>query len=69
MALLELATAPDMNCSSLAICLDRSLTATQIQGMVRDLAWVGFKPVTLDQWTNGRKNVISSEWLFLAMEV
>ncbi|KAI9882801.1 MAG: Histidine biosynthesis bifunctional protein hisB [Watsoniomyces obsoletus] len=70
MALLELATHPDLNCSSLAICLDRSMTTEQVQGMVRDLAWVGFKPVTLDQWTSGgNKNVISSEWLFLAMEV
>jgi len=69
MALLELASAPGIVCSQLVVCLSRDdIASTDSATLLRDLGWVGFEPLTLDQWA-GQTNVTSTEWLLLGMEV
>ena len=71
MAMIELASSVDLfSCSTLIICLDRQLTPSQLRSLVRDLGWVGFRVITLDRWACcTTKDVISSRWLFLSMEL
>lgn len=68
MALIELASSPHLGCSTLIVCVDRDLSPSQTQGLVRDLGWVGFTAITLKDWTNGTE-IFSPRWLFLALEV
>jgi len=67
MALLELCNIPEIDCSSLVICVDRNLAPEETKGLLRDLGWVGFEPLTLDEWTS-KTNVISQRWMLLGME-
>jgi len=61
MALIELAT-ECFNCDWLVICLERN--AAGLQGLVRDLGWVGFELVTLAHWmqieSNNRRSSTST---------
>jgi len=67
MAILELCETQGIQCSNLVVCVDRQLDATDRNGLMRDLGWVGFEPVTLDEWSAGTRQ-ISKRWLFLSME-
>ncbi len=69
MAIIELASSQHFDCSSLVFCLDRLLAPPQIKSLVRDLGWVGFNPVTLNEWLGGSRDIASPRWLFLAMEL
>jgi len=68
LALIELASSAAFDCSRLVICLDRSNDPVELNGLMRDLRWVGFELVTLAPWTD-RQEVTSEEWLFLGMEI
>ncbi|KAI9751760.1 MAG: hypothetical protein M1815_000947 [Lichina confinis] len=68
MALIELASSPHFGCSSLIVCVDRVLSPSQTQSLVRDLGWVGFSAITLKDWSNGME-MVSPRWLFLTLEV
>ena len=67
MALLELCTVEEVDCSKLIVCVDRTLQAEDSKGLLRDLGWVGFEPITLDEWTEGPA-LVSERWLLLSME-
>ncbi|KAI9848409.1 MAG: hypothetical protein M1837_000204 [Sclerophora amabilis] len=45
-----------------------SIASAQLKSLMRDLGWVGFHLVGLDDWAHAA-DVISPEWLFLGMEV
>lgn len=68
MALLELATNEEVDCSELVICVDRTADAEDFEDVTRDLGWVGFEMMMLDSWCDGKTRV-SDRWLFLGMEV
>ncbi|KAI9762535.1 MAG: hypothetical protein M4579_000338 [Chaenotheca gracillima] len=68
MALIELATTAEISCPRVVICLDRSLGATQLRSLMRDLGWVGFQLTGLDEWVK-EPDILSQEWVFLGMEV
>jgi len=67
MALLELCNVADFDCSRLLVCLDRRLHPEDLKGLMRDLGWVGFEPVTLNDWTQD-KEIVSDCWVFLNMD-
>ena len=68
MALIELANHPDLACSELVVCLDRSINSTDMNGLTRDLGWVGFELTTLAPWNGGVEDT-SKGWLMLSMEI
>jgi hypothetical protein len=68
MALLELASSDDFECSQLVICLDRTAEEEEAQDVARDLKWTGAELMLLDDWA-GEKNCLSDWWLFLSMDV
>ena len=68
MALIELADSAGLGCSQLVVCLSRLADAAELNGLMRDLRWVGFGLVTLAAWTQ-RPEMTSEEWLFLGMDV
>ncbi|KIW05442.1 uncharacterized protein PV09_03331 [Verruconis gallopava] len=68
MALLELCSVPEAECSKLVVCVDRGFESQFSQRLLRDLGWVGFEPITLDEWS-GSSGVTSDRWMFLSMEV
>jgi hypothetical protein len=67
MALLELCSLSDFDCTRLVVCLDRHSDPENMKGLMRDLGWVGFEPLTLAEWTNSA-NIVSDRWVFLGME-
>ena len=67
MALLELATGEGLECSQLVVCLDRQGEPGAVADLTRDLGWVGFELLTLDEWADGSA-CTSDRWLFLGME-
>jgi hypothetical protein len=67
MALLELCNIAEVECSKLVVCLDRTLEADDGKGLMRDLGWVGFEAITLDEWVNDPL-VVSDRWMLLSME-
>ncbi|KAF2155074.1 hypothetical protein K461DRAFT_311401 [Myriangium duriaei CBS 260.36] len=70
MALLELASVPDFDCTKLVACLDRNVDdVTEFDDLVRDLGWVGFEPTTLEPWHPGTVEVTSHRWFMLDMDV
>jgi hypothetical protein len=68
MALLELCSVDEVDCTKLVVCVERSLPADQSAGLMKDLGWVGFEPITLDEWSNNPM-LVSERWLFLSMEI
>ena len=68
MALLELASTDDFECSQLVICVDREAGEEEVKDVSRDLGWVGFHLMTLDAWKEADQT-ISNRWLFLEMDV
>ena len=68
MALIELAELP-LGCSSLVVCVDRSIDVEGAKILMKSLQWVGFELTTLDRWVRGGKHVTSRRWLFMGMDV
>ncbi|KAK5169164.1 uncharacterized protein LTR77_006473 [Saxophila tyrrhenica] len=68
MALLELASSKDFDCTQLVICLDRTADGESAEEVSRGLSWAGFELIMLDHWA-GEKNCISDRWLFMGMDV
>jgi hypothetical protein len=68
MALLELCSLDELGCTELVICLDREMDPEDQRTLMKDLGWVGFSPTTLIDWARGGE-IISSRWVFLAMDV
>lgn len=68
MALIELATTPDLSCEHLVIGLDRAMAPSDASRLVRDLGWIGFEALTLKSWAGGL-DITSERWLLLGMEV
>lgn len=67
MALLELADEV-FACSQVIICLDRSLPELDSKAFMKNLRWVGFELMPLDNWAKAM-DVTSDKWLLLGMEV
>jgi hypothetical protein len=67
MALLELCSISDFDCTRLVVCLDRHSDSEDMKGLMRDLGWVGFEPLTLVEWSNSA-DIVSDRWVFLGME-
>lgn len=67
MALLELCSISDLDCTRLVVCLDRHSESEDMKGLMRDLGWVGFEPLTLAEWTNSA-DIVSDRWVFLGMD-
>lgn len=68
MALLELCSLDELGCTELVICLDRDMETADLKSLMKDLGWVGFSPTTLIDWAQSQE-IISSKWVFLAMDV
>ncbi|EON67856.1 hypothetical protein W97_07353 [Coniosporium apollinis CBS 100218] len=68
MALLELCSIPEFDCSRLVVCIDRNAQPEPTKALMRDLGWVGFEAVTLARWTHSNE-IISDRWVFLGMDV
>ena len=68
MALLELASGDDFQCSQMVICVDRTTGQDAVEEVTRDIGWVGFELMMLDAWA-GASGCISDRWLFLGMDV
>lgn len=68
MALLELASNDDFECTQLVVCVDRQVGEEEVKDVTRDLGWVGFQLMTLNAW-GGANDCISDRWLFLGMDV
>ena len=68
MALLELCSLDALGCTALVICLDRDMDSADLKSLMKDLGWVGFSPTTLIDWVQDQE-IISSKWVFLAMDV
>lgn len=66
-ALIELTETP-LGCSRLVICVDRTNESDELAALTKGLQWAGFELETLDQWA-GIRDVTSSRWLFMGMEV
>lgn len=67
MALIELAESA-LGCARIVVCLDRDISRTQAQGLLKSFRWVGFDLATLDFLANDL-DVTSEKWLFMSMEV
>jgi len=67
MALIELAESA-LGCERIVICIDRDISRSQAQGLLKSFRWVGFDLVTLDFLANDL-DVTSEKWLFMGMEV
>jgi len=68
MALLELASSDNFECSQLLVCVDREADAQGVKDIARDLGWVGFELMMLDQWA-GEKGCMSDRWIILGMDI
>lgn len=66
-ALIELTETP-LDCSRLVVCIERSIEDEELAGLTKGLQWAGFELETLDQWA-GIRDVTSSRWVFMGMEV
>lgn len=67
MALIELADSTT-ECSSIVICLDRSIPCDEAKALMKSLQWVGFELTTLEKWVKST-DVTSQQWVFMGMEV
>ena len=64
MALIDIADYSNFRCSRLVICVQRTINAFEMDGLIRDLGWVGFELTTLAAWT-GSLQITSPRWLML----
>lgn len=69
MALLELASSDQFNCSQLVACVGRQADDEEaVHDTTRDLGWVGFELMMLDDWSQAN-DCISDKWIFMGMDV
>ncbi|RMZ18662.1 hypothetical protein D0862_00110 [Hortaea werneckii] len=69
MALLELASSDQFNCSQLVACVGRQADDEEaVHDTTRDLGWVGFELMMLDDWSPAN-DCISDKWIFMGMDV
>lgn len=68
MALIELCGQDEFDCAQLNVCLDRAAAPEDMKGLMKDLGWIGFEPITLAEWTE-KPPIVSDSWVFLGMEV
>jgi len=68
MALLELASSDGFSCSQLVVCVDRSANPEDTKDLTKDLGWIGFELVMLDEWSE-ENGCISDRWLLLGMGI
>ena len=57
-----------LECSSIVLCVDRTIPQQERAILVKNLQWVGFVPTTMDVWANDI-DITSNRWLCMAMEV
>ncbi|KAB8346365.1 hypothetical protein FH972_023407 [Carpinus fangiana] len=83
MALIELASTPQLDCQRLIVCLERddAIGTARAEGkLLRDLRWVGFEGATLDEFASRDELVdgegatlvrepTSERWMMLGMDV
>jgi hypothetical protein len=65
LALIELCSDLEINCSELNLCIDRHIP--DAGPLMKSFGWVGFEASTLAEWTDGG-DIISERWLFLTLE-
>lgn len=68
MALIELCSLDEFECARLNVCLDRAAAPEDMKGLMKDLGWIGFEPITLAEWAE-KPPIVSEAWVFLGMEV
>ena len=68
MALLELASSDEFECSQIVICVDREADQEEVEDVTKGLNWAGFELMMLDAWAEANP-CISCRWLFLGMDV
>lgn len=68
LAMLELCSVEEFNCSRMVTCVSRGFASRELQGLLRDLAWAGFELCTLKEWTQ-TDGIISKKWIFTSTEV
>ncbi|KAI6802419.1 hypothetical protein KC363_g3131 [Hortaea werneckii] len=68
MALLELASSDQFNCSQLVACVGRQADDEAVHDTTRDLGWVGFELMMLDDWAKAN-DCLSDRWIFMGMDV
>ncbi|KAI6960531.1 hypothetical protein KC355_g12722 [Hortaea werneckii] len=68
MALLELAGSDQLNCSQLVACVGRQADDEAVHDTTRDLGWVGFELMMLDDWSQDN-DCLSDRWIFMGMDV
>lgn len=64
-AILELCDLPAFDCGRMVVCVERD---AESRSLMRDLGWVGFEPVTLEEW-DGQGDITSHKWVFLGMDI
>lgn len=70
MSLLELASSPQFACEKLVVGVDKTCeNAHDVADVTRDLGWVGFELLTLQEWTITPELMTSERWVFLSMDV
>ncbi|OJD22606.1 hypothetical protein ACJ73_06049 [Blastomyces percursus] len=72
MALFEIASISELDCSEMVACIDRSMGATELDDVIRNLGWVGFELSSLRDWVPPSAKapfIISNRWLFMAVEI
>lgn len=67
MALLELASSEAFECSKLVICVDRTADQEDVKDLHRDLGWVGFELIMLDEWA-GEEGCLGDRWILLGID-
>ncbi|XHG06388.1 hypothetical protein AWENTII_009586 [Aspergillus wentii] len=69
-ALFELASISNFDCSQIVACIRRSQDTAELEA-VRNLGWCGFSLTTLKPWItdNDDEFSLSEKWLFLSAEV
>nr|ABS87627.1 ornithine decarboxylase antizyme [Paracoccidioides brasiliensis] len=71
MALFEIASSPELDCSEMIACVDRSMDAADLVVAMRNLGWVGFELSSLNDWVVPplKEAIISGKWLFMTVEI
>ncbi|KAL2382633.1 hypothetical protein RJZ90_003138 [Blastomyces dermatitidis] len=71
MALFEIASISELGCSEMVACVDRSMGATELDAVIRNLGWVGFELSSLRDWVppSAKGPFISNRWLFMTVEI
>ncbi|PGH19078.1 hypothetical protein AJ79_00112 [Helicocarpus griseus UAMH5409] len=70
MALFEIASIPEIDCTEMVACIDRSMDPAVRDAAIRNLGWVGFELSSLNDWVVPPANeaIISKKWLLMTVE-